>query len=404
MVLALHTHTQVSPSPLPTPTIPHPPSHPPHPHTVHTDTTPPLPGIIFDGPDPAADHTHSSSLTTIEVTWANFRDYESGISQYLLTVFRQPYEEADVQTVASDSVTGDQRAMVWNLFSFTNGDRIFVQIDAFNGAGLATTVNSSGITIDLTPPELVYIVDGPDPALDLQYQTSSTSIRTSWQVRDNQSGISHIEGAIFEFREGRRVRIYPDPFFTDAVTESIPHTTSFWEMNGLQLVSGSKYVTMLNFTNGAGLTVQYESNGVIVDTTPPIVQSVLVLTDTYTDTVDMNVVIANPSLVESRWIAVDPETGITEYLVGVVNENSTFVTPGGQDYISYGTATGGLIGNLALVPESGFYRVVVVAVNAAGTRSEPVYSEPFRYMYTKFDQSKETLFNISKRSISFVFF
>ena len=316
----------------------------------------------------------------MEVTWANFRDYESGISHYLLTVFRQPFGEMDVQSVASDSVSGDQSAMVWNWFSFTNGDRIFVKIDAFNGAGLATTVNSSGITIDLTPPELVYIVDGPDPSVDLQYQTSSTSVRTSWQVRDNQSGITHIEGAIFEFREGRRVRIYPDSFFTDAVTESISRTASSWEVNGLQLVSGSKYITMVTFTNGAGLTVQYESNGVIVDTTPPIVQSVLVLTDTYTDTADTNVVIANPDLVESRWIAFDPETGIREYLVGVVNENSTFVTPGGQDYISFGTATGGLIENLALVPESGLYRVVVVAVNAAGTRSEPVYSEPFRYI------------------------
>jgi len=150
------------------------------------------------------------------------------------------------------------------------GDRIFVQIDAVNGAGLVTAVNSSGVIIDLTPPQLDYIVDGLDPSSDLQYQTSSTSIATMWQVRDNQSGILQIEGAIFEFREGRRIRVYPDPFFTDATTEIISQGNSNWELderNGLSLTSGSKYVAAISFTNGAGLRVQYESNGVIVDTT-----------------------------------------------------------------------------------------------------------------------------------------
>lgn len=315
----------------------------------------------------------------MHVTWAGFEDYESGISQYILTVFRQPFG-GEVQPLSSDSVGGDQRAMVWNSFNFANGDRIFVRIDAVNGAGLVTAVNSSGVIIDLTPPQLDYIVDGLDPSSDLQYQTSSTSIATTWQVRDNQSGILQIEGAIFEFREGRRIRVYPDPFFTDATTEMIPQGRSYWEVNGLPLTSGSKYVAAISFTNGAGLRVQYESNGVIVDTTPPIVQRVSVLTDSYTDTVSTNLILANPNQIEARWVAFDPESGIREYLVGVVNENLTFVTPGSQDYVNFGTSKGGLLENTALPPGSGPYRVVVVGVNFAGARSEPFYSEPFRYV------------------------
>jgi len=246
--------------------------------------------------------------------------------------------------------------MVWNSFSFANGDRIFVQIDAVNGAGLVTAVNSSGVIIDLTPPQLDYIVDGLDPSSDLQYQTSSTSIATTWQVRDNQSGILQIEGAIFEFREGRRIRVYPDPFFTDVITEMIPQGSPNWEvneLNGLSLTSGSKYVAAISFTNGAGLRVQYESNGVIVDTTPPIVQRVSVLTDSYTDTVSTNLILANPNQIEARWVAFDPESGIREYWVGVVNENLTFVTPGGQEYVNFGTSKGGLLKNTALPPGSG---------------------------------------------------
>ena len=268
--------------------------------------------------------------------------------------------------------------MTWNSFSFANGDYIFVQIDAFNGAGLVTAVNSSGIIIDLTPPQLVYIVDGSDPSNDLQYQISSTSLSTRWEVRDDQSGISQIEGAIFEVREGRKMRVIPNPFFDDATTVTRPSGASSWPVNDLRLTSGSKYVAAISFTNGAGLRVQYESNGVIVDTTPPIVQRVSVLTDSYTDAVSTNLVLANPNQIEARWIAFDPETGIREYLVGVVDENSTFVTPGGQDYISFGTSTGGLIENLALAPGSGPYRVAVVGVNFAGARSAPFYSEPFR--------------------------
>ena len=275
-----------------------------------------------------------------------------------------------------ERIEGSTNQITLNHFSFSNGDYIFVQLEAFNGAGLKVGTNSTGYIIDLTPPQVTYIVDGSSPASDLEYQDDSEMLSVMWQVLDDQSGISQIEGAVFELREGRRIRVYPDPLFTDATTDVIPADSMSWDVTRLNLVSGAKYITAITFTNAANLRSQYETNGVIVDTTPPTVESVSVMSDAYVgvDSGDLVTIVADLNVIEARWLASDTETGISEYLVGVVDENSTLVVP---NYISFGLATGGLIKNLSLVPESE-YRVVVVAVNLAALMSEPAYSETFR--------------------------
>ena len=276
--------------------------------------------------------------------------------------------------VYSEKIDATMSQVVITGFEFSNGDCMFVQLEAINQAGLSTTANSSGYIIDLTPVELELIVDGSDPSSDLEYQSSGEILSVSWSARDEESNISQIEGAVYELREGRRIRVYPDPLSSDAVTEIISETSVSWQVN-TSLVSGSKYIAAVTFTNGAGLRAQYETNGVLVDTTPPFVESVVVLSDTYfnADSGDMVTVIANPNLLEVRWIADDPESGIFEYLVGVVNDNLTLVTP----YTNFGTTTGGLIENLNL-PPGGEYRVVLISVNRAGLQSEPTYSDSFR--------------------------
>ena len=283
------------------------------------------------------------------------------------------------QPIYSERVDGTLSEVVLSRFAFSNADNISVQLEAVNQAGMSTIVTSAGYIIDLTPTELTFIVDGADSSSDLEYQADAKILSVSWDARDGESGISQIEGAVYELREGRRVRVYPDPLSSDATAEIIPETSTSWQVN-TSLVSGLKYITAVTFTNGAGLRSQYESNGVIVDTTPPLVESVSVLSDTYADidSGSMVTVIANPSLLEIRWIAVDPETSILEHLVAVVNNNLTLVTP----YVSFGTVTGGLIENLNL-PPGGEYMVTLVAVNLAGLQSDPAFSEPFRLVSMK---------------------
>ncbi len=344
---------------------------------MHTDTSPPLVGSIVDGLDPQADQQYSNSLTTVSANWKDFVDYESGIAYYTITIFLKPSGSAEAYQLHRETVEGGTTAFTRNHFTFSDGDNVFVQLEAANGAGLLTTVNSSGVIIDLSAPQLQSLVDGLDLSADLDYQSTSNTLSVAWQASDDQSGISQIEGAVFELREGRRVRVHPDPFFTDATTEPIT-TTNVWVVPDISLQSGRKYIVAVTFTNGAGLRAQYETNGIVIDTTQPIVDLVSVQGDTYIDpdvtgaqSVD---IIANPDQVDARWMATDPESGVLEYLVGIVDENSTLVI---SEYINFGRATGGRLENLGLNPGQE-YRVAVVAVNRAGVMSEPTLSVRFR--------------------------
>ena len=348
-----------------------------HTHTVRIDTTPPLEGTISDGPDQNSDISFSNSFTSVYANWNSYQDFESGIMEYITTVYHQRYGASDTNSVHVERFTGNVEQAAWNHFSFSNGDRIIVQIEAVNGAGLSVLTNSSGYVIDLTPPQVSYIVDGNNPREDLQYQSSITSLEASWDVRDDQSGISQVEGAVFEIREGRRMRVYPNALYTDAQTEII-ESSNFWRVDSqISLQSGSKYIIALIITNGAGNRVQYESNGVIVDSSPPVMESVSVLSDGYTgldsgESPSMVTMITNPSQLEVRWVGVDLQSGISHYRIRIVNENETLVIS------NFGPTSGGTI-DTGLVPGEALYRAEVIAVNFAGVESEPLYSNVFRY-------------------------
>lgn len=346
---------------------------------VRVDVTQAVSGVVYDGPIENIDQSYSNSLTTVEANWNGFYDYESSIAQYTVAVYRRPLGAPMPEAVYFTIVEGNINQISLSQFSFTNGDQISVTVEARNGAGLTSTVTSNGYIIDLTPPQVSYIIDGrgSGPSNDLEYQTSNTTYDVSWDVRDEESGITRIEGAIFELREGRRMKVYPSSPFQPTVSIP-PSPQSVWSISSeLSLDIGVKYIASLTFINGAGLRMVYETNGVIVDPTPPVVQRVSVSTSTYIgeEGPDMITVVADPDSIEVRWVAVDPESGISSYRVGIIDSNDTLVV----DYVRFENTYGGVIeGAGSLLSPNETYRVVLIAVNLAGEESMPVYSNQFR--------------------------
>ncbi len=109
-------------------------------------------------------------------------DYESAIDTYTVTVYRRLLDSSTIDTLHQERVSGNVNEITWNVFSLLNGDFITVQVRAFNGAGLTSTQISDGVTIDLTPPELAYIVDGLNPSVDEQFQANTDSIQVAWNT------------------------------------------------------------------------------------------------------------------------------------------------------------------------------------------------------------------------------
>ena len=224
---------------------------------------------MYDGSIENIDQSYSSSLTTVEANWNGFYDYESSIAQYTVAVYHQPVGAPMPDAIYLTVVEGNIYQISISQFSFNNGDQLSVTVEARNGAGLTSTVTSNGYVIDLTPPQVSYIIDGQGSAGaqdDLEYQASNTTYNVSWEVRDEESGITRIEGAIFEVREGRRMKVYPSSPLQPTTVSITPSPQSTWSIDSseLSLETGVRYIASLTFTNGAGLRVVYETNGVIM--------------------------------------------------------------------------------------------------------------------------------------------
>ncbi len=251
-----------------------------------------------------------------------------------------------------------------------NGDLITVEVQAFNGAGLTSTQISNGIIVDLTPPRLNYIMDGLSFLSDELFQSNNDSLQVAWNVTDDESGLSLIEGIIFEITGSRRIPIYQSD---DTMVAIPPTSVGTLSIDNLQLVSGLKYVISLTFTNGAGEKSVFETNGVTIDTSPPIVETVSITSDTYAIS---NAIDAISERIVARWYGMDPESGISHYIVGIVNENLTSVI---SNETFSGSLFGGIIEDFSLLtPSSEELRLMVVAVNNVGLSSTPLYSAPFR--------------------------
>ncbi len=334
------------------------------------------------------DASFSSSYTELQTSWTGFQDYESGISHYIITIFHQSDSSNRHMEIYSERVGGMESEFVRSNFRFQNGDSVIVEVAGVNGAGARVSVNSSGVIVDVTPPEVTALADGQNPSDDLEYQSDNSTLQVAWEAVDPESGLERILVNAYELREGQRRRVWPPPPGPSSnmgvAGEPVPADRTWWNITGLELNSGSRYFFSVTFVNFAGLEVVHETDGVVVDLTPPVVMSVSVSSDAYIDTGDTGdsvAVIADPSQVEARWRAFDVESGIGSYLVGIVDENRTLVSP---DYTRFeGEVRGGMIRTAGLLTIGRVYSIAVSAENNAGGVSEPALAG-FRYMHNTY--------------------
>ena len=341
------------------------------------DSSAPEGGVVHTGTGSETDAPYSSDITTVTASWDSFKDSESGISQYQVTVRVKLAESDSFEDLYQETVDSRTSQITLTHFSFASNDSILVAVSAMNGAGGTTEVLSSPYLIDLSPPHVLYLIDGANPAQDLIYQSLTNQLTISWDASDSDSQIDSVQVSVWEMTEGRHRLIFPDPSISDQLTFELPDPSlKTYTIRDLNLAHGVKYITSLSLRNGAGLVSEHESSGVTVDLTTPLVtvtevEGQLVM-DQETGTVQLAVV--GTSTLSVRWSAVDPESGVTEILVGVVDRNNSLISPLLTRF--EGHSRGGILDGLNLTVGSE-YRVAVTAVNGAETESETTYSQQF---------------------------
>ncbi|XP_013394005.1 uncharacterized protein LOC106161555, partial [Lingula anatina] len=331
------------------------------------DMTNPIPGWAVDGLSHKQDVDFSAETATVSTVWGGFHDPESDIDHYEVSVLVNR-EEVDAILLGKD------QHFEKHTFSLHHGDTVQTTVRGLNGAGLMSSTNTDGYSIDLTPPVLKYIIQSED---GLMYQASDSYIYGHWQYGDEESGILEYRVTIFQLYQGQKQKLWPSDQHDETFTmmEAEPQ---FVFNQSLQLINGAKYSLHVTAMNRALLSASHETTGVIIDTTPPKMKEVHIgLFEEEEELDEQNRVLhVDSNGIEVSWLGHDGESGIIRYLVGVgVKPGDVSVT---KQFIDFGSVNHGYIPvQLNVTASTGYtYYVTVIALNGAGLESHPCSSKP----------------------------
>ncbi|XP_066300154.1 uncharacterized protein [Branchiostoma lanceolatum] len=369
---------------------------------VLIDLTPPEAGWVVDGNymdmDPSTglpmDEVFTSEPAMVSAQWGEFVDPESDIDSYSVSVWRSALISDGAWGAAEeihepDKLDKEKTQVEYFHFQLSHGDRIYTAITARNGATDTTEGRSNGVIVDLTAPDLQYLVDTQanenNTIEDSDYQTNENSISSSWEFEDQESGIDHYKIAIIETMHGTKQQIYPvDETWKLLYPPGLSHHTQ----ENLILTAGAQYHTRVAAANRAKLSAPYDTDGITVDPSAPTMLYVLVgvLDGSAEEKIDGYVWQADPEGIQASWLAVDGESGIQDYWVSVGT------SPGGSEILentNLGMEQSGYIHPLTLLLTdeetcdsfntcSPVYYLSVKARNGAGSFSQAVTSSPIR--------------------------
>ncbi|XP_078695733.1 uncharacterized protein LOC144924478 [Branchiostoma floridae x Branchiostoma belcheri] len=235
------------------------------------DATPPVEGTLRDGLEPDSDLEFSSEPSTVSANWDGYRDPESGIGDYAVTVHKTSPSEGN-RTHSSEvihektAVGPDVTHINWHKFHLHHGDHVTVQLEATNQAMDSTVTSSDGFIVDMTKPVMVHLGDGAEPGQDRAFSADSSRISANWIYEDPESGIEKYLVTVFRKTVGAKRQIYPER----EENVGIDGRQNTWTSPAhLSLVDGARYFVRVSAVNGAGAATVHETDGVIVDTSPP---------------------------------------------------------------------------------------------------------------------------------------
>jgi hypothetical protein len=221
---------------------------------VIIDTTKPIIGHVRDGDNPTVDMEFSSETAEFTVNWEGFRDPESDIVAYAVQVF---INNEEVRTFDAGISTSFKDFSM----TFHQGDHVKTRVSATNGAGLVSSVTSSGFIIDLTPPVVQFIYASKEGK---KYQTDNSTLNLSWRFTDPESGMKLYRYRIYDSYQGMK-RPITEEFVTNMTSIRLP----------LEMLGGHRYSVKVIAINNADMPSSQESEGVMIDMSPPKIREVI---------------------------------------------------------------------------------------------------------------------------------
>ena len=308
-------------------------SHAARPVTI--DTSPPLAGHVS-----VVQSTGLHANTIIVTThWFGFSDPHSNIEGYEVAIGSEHgYGEYSAYTSVGHETSFEAEIEI------AQGHHFYVTVGAKNYAGLTTYTHSALEVATTTPPSTGFVNDGANAGHDVDYQADKETLWANWGAFN---GAAEYEVSVGTSRSGDDVLGWHTVF--RATTTAL---------DGMELVDGHTYYIGVRACNMHDLCVVVYSNGVTIDSSPPLVGFV----DDGFHPGDARVQASTIGIGGSWFSFADPESGLQyyEWCIGVTINGCEL-----QPFLSVGLATRAV--NPAIkMPVNGSAYVTVKAFNHVG--------------------------------------
>jgi hypothetical protein len=213
-----------------------------------------------DVPDPP-ENRFQYSTKVMRIANRKFVDAESGIEAFYVTVYR-----TDGWLILPETVVGTRLFAVIAV-DLEHEQSFYVRWRAINRAGLSVNATSINITVDATPPIILYVRDGfPDdtPHLDPDdpdlVRGMELEVGTIFDAYDPESGLKSAYWCLGSF-----------PGACDVFQQTNLPNFWLWEAGHSvrALIDGVTYYSLITVTNNAGNLATAVSNGFKIDISPP---------------------------------------------------------------------------------------------------------------------------------------
>ena len=225
------------------------------------DTSSPILGRVMNN-RPGENRQWQREINILYASWSGFSDPESSIHHYELAFGTQP-RTSDIQAFTNVGLATSAASSNLGVTELKNGVIYFASVIAYNNVGIVSDIASSnGIFIDSEPPVFTQTpYDGTISGVDNDYSRDSTTLSVNWKCVDEGSGLNQV-----------LIGFGTQPGLQDvAQLNAVLPIQTFYKISNFKLDPGHRYFSIVKCINNIGLQTSALSDGIVFDSTPPII-------------------------------------------------------------------------------------------------------------------------------------
>ena len=201
-----------------------------------------------------------SGPKTYVITWDGFKE-DKAINHYEVALGRIQGSKEFYSFKVNDSLSHQIYPM-----EIRHGTPVHASVCAVNDEGLKSPVAPCGVLYAATQgPKISFVYDGSDQGVDVDYQSITLSLAINFEIKDKHQKVLKIQWGI----SSRKTCTLNEKESDIVPLNELGETTSAIG-TALILKHGKTYFSRVVATNHIGLQSVMCSNGVLIDTTPPI--------------------------------------------------------------------------------------------------------------------------------------